>query len=49
MKITKPTSDGQRKIYDAPEIEAIDMVADNILCYSTEKLEEDDFDPWATI
>lgn len=47
MKIMKPTSDGHQKIYDAPEILAIDMVADNILCYSTEKLEEDDFDPWA--
>lgn len=47
MKIMNPTSDGHRKVYYAPEIETIDMVADNILCYSTEKLEEDDFDPWA--
>ena len=29
------------------EITTGDMVADSILCYSTEKLIEDDFNPWA--
>lgn len=33
--------------YAAPEINVVDMVADSILCYSTENLVEDDFNPWA--
>lgn len=34
--------------YAAPEITTVDMTAEGILCYSTEQLQENDFDPWAT-
>lgn len=43
----KKTFSEQHRTYDAPAITTLEMIADNILCYSTEKLQEDDFDPWA--
>ena len=46
MKVKTTTFGEQRLEYAAPEITTVDMVADSILCYSTEQLVEDDFDPW---
>ena len=49
MKLKTTKFREQQKIYAAPEITTVDMVADSILCSSTstEQLEEDNFDPWA--
>ena len=49
MKVKTTTFREQHQAYAAPEITTVDMVADSILCYSTEKLVEDDFNPWAPI
>ena len=49
MNVKTKTISGQHLTYAAPEIIAVDMVADSILCgsTSTETLIEDNFDPWA--
>ena len=46
MKVNVTTFSVQQN-YSAPEIHVIDMITDCILCYSTENLEEDPFNPWA--
>ena len=47
----KTTKFSEQHIYAAPEITAVDMVADSILCSSTgwgtETLIEDETNPWA--
>ena len=47
MKVNVTTFSGQKNNYAAPGIHVIDMITDCILCYSTENLEEDPFNPWA--
>ena len=51
MKLKTTKFREQQKIYAAPEITTVDMVADSILCSSTgwgtEALIEDETDPWA--
>lgn len=49
MNVKTKTISGQHLTYAAPEIAALDMVADSILCgsSSTETFVEDNFDPWA--
>ena len=44
----KTTKFSEQQTYAAPEITPVDMVTDSILCSSTrtEKLIEDDYNPW---
>ena len=45
----KTNNFSEQHTYAAPEITAVDIVADSILCgsSSTEQLVEDNYDPWA--
>ena len=47
MKVKTTTFSEQRPQYAAPETTTVDIAAEGILCYNTETLEEDDFNPWA--
>ena len=48
MKVKTITFSGQPMQYEAPEMYTIDIAAEGILCFSTEILEEDDYNPWGT-
>ena len=47
MKVNTNELSKRRNLYEAPEITAFEMIVDSILCYSTERLVEDESDPWA--
>lgn len=47
MKINVTTLGERHIVYAAPEATVTEMSSEGILCYSTERLEEDDFNPWA--
>lgn len=47
MKVNRNTFGGQYQEYIAPEATVTEVVSEGILCFSTENLEEDDFNPWA--
>lgn len=47
MKVNRNTFSGQHQEYAAPEVTVTEVVSEGILCFSTENLEEDNFNPWA--
>ena len=47
MKLNKHSFIGLHQEYAAPEVTVTEVVSEGILCFSTENLEEDDFNPWA--
>lgn len=46
MKINVTTFSEQHPAYAAPEMTVTKVFSEGILCYSTEKLEEDTWNPW---
>lgn len=46
MKVTETTFIEQHPVYATPQATVTEILSEGILCYSTETLQEDTWDPW---